>query len=116
PAIMVIARLPKRPTSHPAKGSESTEPAAIARRTAPSCPSLSPWRPFTAGMCGTQLAITAPLTKKTVATAQRARVSIDLLETRESAGDSFGPWPPDEPCESTPVSQGGETIKKEGAH
>jgi hypothetical protein len=35
-------------------------------------------------MCGTEVAITAPLTKKTAPTAQRARVSIDRLETRES--------------------------------
>src|SRR5262249_45221545 len=63
---------PARPTSQPASGSAKTAPAAMESSTTPSTPSEIPWRALTAGMWGTQLASTNPLTKKKTATARRA--------------------------------------------
>jgi hypothetical protein len=59
---------------HPASGSGNTDPTAMESNTIPSSSSESACRAFTAGMCGTQLARTRPLTKKMVETAHRARM------------------------------------------
>src|SRR6266446_2211448 len=89
----VMARLPTRPTSQPAKGRAITAPTAIPSRTRPSPPSEIPSRALRSGIWGSQLARTAPLMKKTAATAVRARVgtgvgSIRPLDTSAGAGDS----------------------------
>src|SRR6266436_9574347 len=89
----VMARLPTRPTSQPATGRAMTAPTAIPSRTRPSPPLEIPSRALRSGIWGSQLARTAPLMKKTAATAWRARVgtsvgSIRPLDTLAGAGDS----------------------------
>ena len=72
---VVMLRLPSRPISTPAIGIATMAPAAIARSTSPSAPSPRACAALTAGMCGIQLASTAPFRKNTVATARRARTA-----------------------------------------
>jgi hypothetical protein len=68
----VTARLPKRLTMLPAKGSAHIAPTAIASSTEPSCPADKPCRSISSGMCGTQAANTKPFKKKIDAIDQRA--------------------------------------------
>src|SRR6185369_12817814 len=56
-----------------AVGRATTAPAAIASKTRPSWPSPDVSRALTAGMWGSQLARTAPLTKNRIETASRDR-------------------------------------------
>ena len=67
-----MRRLPQRVINHAASGRASTAPTAMDSSTSPRRWSASPCWAFTAGMCETQLASTAPFTKKMADTAQRA--------------------------------------------
>src|SRR5215207_5171948 len=75
-------RLPRRDTSHPASGIETSEPAAMPSSATPRSPSLRPSLSCTAGMRTAQLPNPKPLRKKIPSTASRAahneRSVIDL--------------------------------------
>jgi hypothetical protein len=73
--VEVTTRLPKRPISQPAAGRATTAPTARESKSRPSPPSPIPSRALRPGICGTQLATTAPLRKKHSETARRARAS-----------------------------------------
>ena len=67
--------------SQPESVSEKTAPSATPKSASPRSPSDKPSFSCTSGMCGTQLATVAPLTKKMVKTAKRAASGREVMRS-----------------------------------